>query len=141
MSPESFASLYALVSPFSRSGGPGGGRRCCVLKPTIKLLLTLYWFAHGGSQLAMNYGADVPSSSFSGIVLAVTAAIRSGLPPPSVPTAAAQHSRWLTTLWRCMGAPAVVWWVSLMVLVCLSARLLAWYCSLLNFSGLSPNRA
>jgi len=49
-------------------------------------MLVLYWLAHGGSQFSCSDGADVPSSTFSGILRDVVDALLDALPRPDVPT-------------------------------------------------------
>lgn len=62
--PNSFAVLYARASPFFRASPSFPGHRGCTVKPRVKLLLTLYWLAHGTSQFTASDGADVPASFF-----------------------------------------------------------------------------
>jgi len=41
----------------------------------VRLMLVLYWLAHGGSQFSCRDGADVASSTFSGILRDVVDAL------------------------------------------------------------------
>jgi len=53
--------------------------------PRVRLLLTLFWLAHGSSQFAACDVAYVAESTFSAILREVLSAISKGLPPVRFP--------------------------------------------------------
>lgn len=75
-----FAALYDKVRPHLRRPGDGVVGRYSTVRPRIRLLLLLYWLAHGGEQQVMCHIADVAEATFSGILCALFAALNNGLP-------------------------------------------------------------
>lgn len=90
-------------------GGPNGGgvrgRRPSTVKPRVRLLLTLFWLAHGDSQFSFSDGADVPASSFSSILRKAIQGILSAVPSPSFSTSIEQQTKMAAEFASIHGCP------------------------------------
>jgi len=80
MSVASFEHLYGRVRPFLRRAGDGKVGRPPTIPPRVRLLVVLFWLAHGGSQFVACEVADLAESIFCAILREVLAAIIKGLP-------------------------------------------------------------
>jgi len=81
----SFEHLYGRVRPFLHRAGDGKVGRPPTIPPRVRLLVVLFWLAHGGSQFVACEVADLAESTFCAILREVLAAIIKGLPPICIP--------------------------------------------------------
>jgi len=86
MSIASFERLYDRVRPCLRRAGDGLVGRPPTVPPRTRLLVVLFWLAHGGPQFITCEVADMAESTFSSILREVLAALIRGLPPLRFPT-------------------------------------------------------
>jgi len=91
MSLATFEHLYGHVRPYLRRPGDGRVGRPPTVAPRVRLLLTLFWLAHGGSQFVACDVADVAKSTFSAILCEVLSAIAKGLPPVCFPMSCSEQ--------------------------------------------------
>jgi len=91
MSRSSFNHLFALVGPHLAPDRRRSGGAARTVPARVRLMLVLYWLAHGGSQISISDGADVPSSTFSDTLREVVDALLSSLPPPEFPSMAEEQ--------------------------------------------------
>jgi len=81
MSIACFEHLYARVRPFFYRAGDGMVRRPPTIPPRVRLLVFLFWLAHGGAQFVACEVSDLAESTFCAILREVFAAIIKGFPP------------------------------------------------------------
>jgi len=83
MSLTNFGHLYGHLRPYFRSPSDGRVERSPTVAPRVRLLLTLSWLAHDGSQFVARDVADIAKSTFSAILCEELSAIAKGTPPVS----------------------------------------------------------
>lgn len=89
MSIASFERLYTLVRPHLRRPGDGWVGHPPTVVPRVRLTLTLFWLAHGGSQFVACEVSDDADSTFASFQREVLAAISKSMPRMIFPSSLA----------------------------------------------------